>query len=61
VLLAKLLVSDFQNPNHIVFSDWLLFILFLLVLRLLAGITLVVWLIVLHKITNNRWSWCIGR
>jgi hypothetical protein len=33
----------------------------LLVLRLLAGITLVVWLIVLHKITYNRWSWCIGR
>jgi hypothetical protein len=35
--------------------------LFLLVLRLLAGITLVIWLIVLHKIVNNRWSWCIGR
>jgi hypothetical protein len=33
----------------------------LLVLRLLAEITLVVWLIVLHKITYNRWSWCIGR
>jgi hypothetical protein len=26
--LAKLSVSDFQNPNRIVFSDWLLFILF---------------------------------
>jgi hypothetical protein len=35
-------------------------ILFLLVLRLLAGITLVVLLIMLHKIANNRWSWCIG-
>jgi hypothetical protein len=20
----------------------------------------VVWLIVLHKIVNNHWSWCIG-
>jgi hypothetical protein len=39
----------------------LLVILFLLVIRLLAGITLVVWLIVLHKIVNSRWSWCIGR
>jgi hypothetical protein len=35
--------------------------LFLLVRRLLAGITLVVWLIMLHKITYNNWSWCIGR
>jgi hypothetical protein len=41
-LLVKLSVSDFQNPNRIVFSDWFLFILFLFVLRLLAGITLVV-------------------
>ena len=47
-----------QNPNF-VSSDWfftsifaieLLVSLFLLVLRLLAGITLVVWLIALHKI-----------
>jgi hypothetical protein len=35
--------------------------LFLIVLRLLARITLVVWLIVLHKIMYNRWSCCIGR
>ncbi|WP_223699843.1 hypothetical protein, partial [Escherichia coli] len=47
-----------QNPNFMI-SDWFLapylqfsflFYLFLLVPRLLAGITLVVWLIVLHKI-----------
>ena len=47
-----------QNPN---FVFVLLVILFLLVIRLLAGITLVVWLIVLHNIANSRWSWCIGR
>jgi hypothetical protein len=33
----------------------------LFVLRLLAGITLVFWLIVLHKIAYNHWSWCIDR
>ena len=47
-----------QNPNFVI-SDWFsspylqlscLFYLFLLVPRLLVGITLVVWLIVLHKI-----------
>jgi hypothetical protein len=68
-LLAKLPVSSFQNPKLCVFrlvwvfpsAIYLLAILFLLVLRLLARITLVVWLIVLHKIVNNCWRWCIGR
>jgi hypothetical protein len=32
-----------------------------LFVRLLAGITLVVWLIMFHKITHNNWSWYIGR
>jgi hypothetical protein len=38
-----------------------LLVYLVLVYSLIAsGITLVVWLIVLHKIVNNRWSWCIG-
>jgi hypothetical protein len=69
-LLAKPPISCFRNPNLIVFSAstlnihlaiQCLFYLFLLVLLLLAGIILMVWLIVLHKIVYNRWSWCIGR
>jgi hypothetical protein len=68
-MLAKLPISDFQNPNLIVFlastlhihlTIQSLFYLFLLVLRFLVGITSVIWLIVLHKIAYNRWSWCIG-
>jgi hypothetical protein len=39
-----------RTPNSCIQIEFL-FVLFLLVLRLLAGITLVVWLIVLHKIT----------
>ena len=43
-----------QNPNFMS-SDWFftsIFAIELFVPRLLAGITLVVWLIVLHKITT---------
>jgi hypothetical protein len=42
----------FRTPNLCIQIEFL-FVLFLLVLRLLAEITLVDWLIVLHKITRT--------
>jgi hypothetical protein len=62
VLLAKLSISGFQNPNLIMFSAstlhihltiQCLFYLFLLVLRLLAGQVPSCWVVVLHKITST--------
>jgi hypothetical protein len=38
---------------HLIFAIECLFYLFLLVLRLLAGITLVVWLVVIRKIVTT--------